>query len=109
MTVTENRQGTATVVGVQGRLDAVTSSEFEKKLLGIMDGGCRKLVIDCSALDYISSAGLRVFLAAAKHLKNLQGSIVVAAPLAQVREIFDIAGFSAILPILPTVAEATKE
>lgn len=109
MTVTENRQGSATVVGVQGRLDAVTSPEFEQKLIGIVDGGCHKLVIDCSALDYISSAGLRVFLAAAKRLKNLQGSIVVAAPLAQVREIFDIAGFSAILPILPTIADATKE
>ena len=108
MTITENRQGTATVVSVQGRLDAVTSSEFEKKLLGLVDGGCRQLVIDCAALDYISSAGLRVFLAIAKRLKNVQGSVVVAAPLAQVREIFDIAGFSAILPILPTVAEAIK-
>jgi len=109
MTVTENRQGAATVVGVQGRLDAITSPDFEKKLISIVDGGCRKLVVDCSALDYISSAGLRVFLAIAKRLKNLQGSMVVAAPLAQVREIFDIAGFSAILPILATVADAVKD
>lgn len=109
MTVTEHREGAATVVGVQGRLDAVTSPEFEKKLAGLVDGGCRKLVIDCSALDYISSAGLRVFLAVAKRLKTLQGGIVVAAPMAQVREIFDIAGFSAILPILATVADAVKE
>ncbi|MFA5204901.1 MAG: STAS domain-containing protein [Lentisphaeria bacterium] len=108
MTITETQQGNAKVVGVQGRLDAVTSPEFEKKLAAIVDDGCRQLVIDCSALDYISSAGLRVFLAIAKRLKNVQGTIVVAAAQTQVREIFDIAGFAAILPIKSTVADAVQ-
>jgi len=106
MEITEAREGSVVVLEVSGRVDAGTAGAFEEKVLGLIAGGTNRLVVDGSKLAYISSAGLRVFLMAAKRLTPPAGFFAVGALQAQVREVFDIAGFSSVLSIHDTRTEA---
>jgi stage II sporulation protein AA (anti-sigma F factor antagonist) len=83
----------------QGRLDSHNSPELERRALLEIGGGAKRLVIDLSAIDYISSAGLRAFLAVAKKLKEPPGRLVLCGMAPSVRQIFDLAGFSPIFAI----------
>jgi len=95
-----------TLVTVTGRMDAVSSPEFEKELARLIDGGNINFVIDLAGLDYISSSGLRSILVTAKKLKGKNGQILLASLQAVVKEVFEISGFSAIIPIHESVEEA---
>ena len=108
MDVVENRLGSVTVLQVQGKLDSTTAPELERHLAGAAGGQGPQVVIDGSRLEYVSSAGLRVFLAAAKRLAAAGGKFAIACPQPQVRQILDVAGFSSLLPVLPTVDEAVS-
>jgi stage II sporulation protein AA (anti-sigma F factor antagonist) len=90
------------VVRPQGRLDSNSSPQFEQDLLASIDSGGRKLLLDFSELQYISSAGLRSVLLAAKRMKSNGGRLALCSLNAQIAEIFDISGFSSILDILPS-------
>jgi anti-sigma B factor antagonist len=98
MEIAEQKKGSVVVLALTGRLDAGTAGKLEEKLVGLIDAGNRSFVLDFMSLDYISSAGLRVLLMAAKKLKSLNGRIVLSSLKAHIREVFDIAGFSAIFP-----------
>jgi stage II sporulation protein AA (anti-sigma F factor antagonist) len=89
-------------------MDAATSKQTEETLLGFIDKGERRLVLDMSQLDYISSIGLRVFILVAKRLKTVNGQVVVCALQPGVQQIFDIAGFNTIFKAYPTRAEAVS-
>ena len=68
-----------TVMSVSGRLDSVTSGALETEVTNRIAAGQTRLVLDLTALDYISSAGLRVFLIAARTLRG-KGALGLAAP-----------------------------
>ncbi len=106
MELTNRKEGNALVISVKGRMDAVTSPEFEKSVETLMGDGESVFVIDLADLDYISSAGLRSILALAKKLKTGGGSLHLAALQAAVKEVFDISGFSSIIPISESVEAA---
>lgn len=80
------------VVAVAGRLDTNTAVELEGALGNI---AAAEVILDCTALEYVSSAGLRVILAAHKRL----GRLVLRGVRAEVRSVFDMTGFSRILNI----------
>lgn len=82
---------------IEGRLDTATSPELEKEL-GELDG-VRELVLDLTALEYISSAGLRILLAAHKKMEKQDGRLVVRGANPSVREVFTLTGFMDILHI----------
>ena len=84
-------------VALEGRLDTTTSPELEKSLNDSLPG-VTELVMDLEKLEYISSAGLRVLLAAQK-IMNQQGEMKVAHVSETVMEIFEVTGFSDILTI----------
>jgi stage II sporulation protein AA (anti-sigma F factor antagonist) len=109
MEIKKKKENEIMVVSVFGRLDAVTSPEFEKELTGLIAGGERLLVLDFGELDYISSAGLRTILAATKKLKQNQGKLVLAALKSVVKEVFEISGFSSIIPVFDSVDSAREE
>ena len=93
------------IVAITGSLDSTTSPEAQKSL-DVVLAGARKVALDFSGLDYISSAGLRVLLGAAKQLRASSGKLAMFGLNQSVREVFDISGFSSILPIYPSEAEA---
>ena len=97
MTITKNLNGTTLEVALEGRLDTMTAPHLEAELNGSMEGA-ESLVLDFSKLDYISSAGLRVLLAAHKAM-NAKGGMKVTHVNEIVREVFEVTGFSDILTI----------
>lgn len=108
MEISKRQQGDAWVVSIAGNLDSVSSPKAQQELDAIISNGARKLAVDFSALDYISSAGLRVLLGVAKQL-GAKGGVLRTFGLNQtVLEVFNISGFSAILPVFPSESEALK-
>lgn len=96
------------VVSLSGRIDSTAAVEFEEKLIEIIDGGCHTLVVDFLKVQFISSAGLRVLLLAAKKVKPYNGKILLCNLSKDVKEVFDISGFSSIFDIHDTVASAAS-
>ncbi|HVU23882.1 MAG TPA: STAS domain-containing protein [Opitutus sp.] len=107
MDITTATINNASVLTLTGRLDGLTSPALERKFDELAAAGARKIVVDCSALLYVSSAGLRVFLAAAKKLKAAGGEVAFAALSPAVQEVFELSGFTGVLAVHPTVAAAT--
>lgn len=108
MNISESKHGNVTILQVQGKLDAVSSPELDKRLVSLVESGTTQITLDLVGLDYVSSAGLRVFLSAAKRLKQAHGKLALANLSTQVQQIFDIAGFESILPVFKTVNEAVQ-
>jgi len=107
MDITETAIGTVTVAALKGRLDTATAPAAEAKLVGLLDAGS-KVVCDLAEVHYVSSAGLRVLLKAAKQAKTAGGAFALASPQAAVREVLEISGFDKILAIHATRDEAVK-
>ncbi len=82
---------------LEGRLDTMTAPQLEAEVVGKLDG-VTELNFDFAKLSYISSAGLRVLLSAQK-VMNKQGSMVIKNAGPEIREIFDVTGFSDILTL----------
>lgn len=93
------------IVAIAGSLDSTTSPEAQKALDAVLVGA-RKVALDFSELDYISSAGLRVLLGAAKQLRASGATLRMFGLNPSVREVFEISGFSAILSVYASEAEA---
>ena len=106
MTITPETTAQATIVPLLGQINSANAGALEAQLLTLVDGGVRQLVLDFAALDYISSAGLRLVLVLAKRLKQERGRQVLCAMQPHVREVFDISGFLAILDVQATRQEA---
>jgi len=109
MALTHRSYGEARVVSPRGRLDHDNCEMFQRDLATELDA-CEKehasLVLDMSGVDYVSSAGLRCLMIAAKQAKSHAGRIVIAAPQAVVAEILQISRFNLVLPVFGTTREA---
>lgn len=97
MNIAESKEGAVLILTPEGRLDAQSATEFQTKILERIDGGDTRLLIDLENLEYISSAGLRVILVAAKKLKGLDGKLAVCSLAAGVRDVFRVSGFDSIV------------
>ena len=97
LNIEKNTNETGLTFALTGRLDTTTAPELEKELKASLDG-VTTLVIDMTALDYISSAGLRVLLSAQKTM-NKQGEMKVVHVGETIMEIFEVTEFSDILII----------
>ena len=96
------------MISVKGRMDAVSSPEFENKMGEWLAEGETSFVIDLGELYYISSAGLRSILVIAKELKSKNGKLICAAPKDEVKKIFKISGFSSMIPTFESVQAALE-
>lgn len=98
MTIQKKKEDTTLEISLEGRLDTVTAPALEAELRESAEG-ITELKIDLEKLEYISSAGLRVLLAAQK-LMSRRGTMTVSHVNETVGEIFDITGFTDILHII---------
>ncbi len=96
MTIEKTADGEKLLIKLTGRLDTSTAPELEKEVTALQ--GVSDLTFDFVNLEYISSAGLRVLLAAQK-IMNKQGSMVIKNVNDTIDEVFEITGFSEILTI----------
>jgi anti-anti-sigma factor len=99
------------VMRVEGRIDHLTAKGFENGLLPLLDGctgETKKAVLDLSGVTYMSSAGLRVLMLAARQCQKQQGVIVLAALPPMLQEVFRISRFDMLLKIFDTVPAALE-
>lgn len=108
MDITESQLNSHTVLALGGRLDGLASPVLDQKIDALIAAGNKSVVFDCSALNYVSSAGLRSFLTAAKKLKAAGGGAAFAALTPAVHEVFELSGFLTVLNVKPDVASATN-
>ena len=97
MTIKKTITDASAALEIIGRLDTTTAPELEATIDGCA-ADIKELVLDCSALEYVSSAGLRVILKAQK-MMNTQGTMKLTHVNETIMEVFDITGFADILTI----------
>ena len=90
------------------RLDSSTAPGFESELLGRIDAGAVAVLLDCSGVDYISSAGLRVILLAGKRLTAKGGRLALCALNEDCLEALRISGFDALFALYDSVDEGRE-
>ncbi len=94
------------VLAFEGKLDTQTSPDAQQLLSRLIEEGQNRFLVNFENLNYISSAGLRVLLAAAKQLKGIDGELRICGLNEVVREVFDISGFTTIFKVFGSEAEA---
>ena len=109
MEITHKEESGILFIAIKGQLDVVTAPSAEKSINEILERGGDRLLFDFSELEYLSSAGLRVVLSAAKKIKRREGRIVLCAMQGYVKEIFEVSGFTSIIPTKDTVESGIAE
>jgi anti-anti-sigma factor len=108
MQIKEEKQDDVMIVTIDDHLDTAAAPVLEKHLLGLIDNGERRIVIDCAPLEYVNSAGLKVFLLVAKRLDTISGQMAICSLAPSVLMIFEMIGFTRIMKIVPTREEAVR-
>ena len=98
MTITKNTENGVLTLALEGRLDTNTAPELEKEISVSLTADVQTLILDLKDLEYISSAGLRILLAAQKKM-NKQGNMVVKNANDMIMDVFQVTGFVDILTI----------
>lgn len=107
MNITDERSGDILILRLSGRLDSNSSPQFEKHLLERIGAGERRLVLDFAGLDFVSSAGLRILLMGAKHIRQGgAGKMVLCGLKAPIHEVLKVSGFLALLNVCEGCGEA---
>lgn len=91
--------GDVLVLRPNGRIDGATAKEYEDALLDRIASGDNKILMNCGEVDYISSAGLRVLLMAARRAGEASGAFALCAVKDHVNDVFKYSGFAGIIPI----------
>lgn len=104
----EPQKNGVVLLSVRGFLDAHTYEELEKTFQKLFEEGRYRVVVDLSALDYISSAGAGVFIGAIPTAQENDGKIVLVNPTSNVKEVFDLLGLSQIFAFRDSSEEAFK-
>ncbi|HEY3288709.1 MAG TPA: STAS domain-containing protein [Anaerolineae bacterium] len=84
------------IVSVTGRIDSSTAPEYDNALKGLIERGRKKIVLDCTSLDYVSSAGLRAMLSTLKAAKNGGGNLVLVKVNERIRDTLSLVGFQSL-------------
>jgi len=98
LAITVENMKRVTLVTVSGRVDSSNAAELDNTLKGIMNDGIYSIVLNLSAVSYMSSAGLRALVSALRECKKHRGDVRLSEPSERVAEVLDLAGL--------TVAEA---
>jgi anti-anti-sigma factor len=109
MDIQLREHGRFTVVSPRARLDTGTSPDAQQQLSDLLDRGVRQIVVDFSDVSFVASAGLRVLLSTAKRIRASGGELRVCCLNETVREVFDISGFSELLPVFASTGDAVRE
>ena len=100
--------GNVNIISLSGRLDAYVAKDVEHKLDSLIAADQVCLLVDLKRLEYISSSGLRVLLAALKRVRKKGGDVRLACLLPYVREVFDIAGLTQLFKIFDKEEDAVS-
>ena len=107
MEILERKEGNVSIISLSGRLDAYSANDLEEKLTAMIDAAQIRMIVSLENLEYISSSGLRVLLAALKKVRKQQGDVRLSCLKPYIKEVFDIAGFTQLFNIFDTDESAT--
>ncbi len=96
------------VLDISGELDAHTASQLENSLKNLIDEQSYRIIVNCSRLEYIASAGLGVFMAYIEDVRSLGGDIKLTNMTDRVYNVFDLLGFPTLYDILDDEKEAVN-
>ncbi|MBI3919205.1 MAG: STAS domain-containing protein [Betaproteobacteria bacterium] len=105
MDLNEEQAGGVTVLQVMGRIDSTTAPVLGERLTAMVGAAGARVVVDFSQLDYISSAGFRILLLAAKRADQTTSKLVLCGVSGKVRQLFDLGGFLDLFTIAHTREE----
>ena len=108
MDMLELKKNDTHILGLKGKLDAVTSPGLRTRLLELVQQGERRILLDCANLDYVSSAGLRVLFEIAAKLQELSGRLACCSVNGNVRKVFDLVELPADIPVFANEEESLK-
>ncbi len=100
--------GDVEIFRITGRLDSTSSPAFEAQILPSVRPGANRIVFDFTGVDYVSSAGLRVVLLAAKQTRATQGGFAIFGMSQPVFHVFKMSGFARIIPLFDDEAQAVS-
>ena len=106
MQITSTQHEQVTVVALNGSIDAASAREITEHLTSQINSGNVRLVLDLAQVAFMSSAGLRTILTAIKECRQHGGDLRVAAARGEVERTLNLSGFTSILSLFPTAAEA---
>jgi anti-sigma B factor antagonist len=104
--VTVRPEGDVTVVEIRGSVDGTTADRLLQTMQEQLRNGHVRLVVDCTALEYTSSAGLGALLAAVKQARQQGGDLCLAAVRPPVLEVLELSGFTGVIAHFPDVTSA---
>jgi anti-sigma B factor antagonist len=104
----ETSEGAVKVIAVRGRLDGSTAQVLGERLASTLGPASPKLLLELSQLEYISSAGFRVLLIAAKRANESNGQIALSGIAGHVRQLFEVGGFVKLFRIFGTRDEGVS-
>jgi anti-anti-sigma factor len=106
MIVETSRSGGVMIIAISGRVDSTTAPKLQTIVEGVIKESARRMAFDLSAMDFISSAGLRILLMAVKQMKTLNGQVAFAGPTPGVMSLLKMSGFLSLMVVKPSLAEA---
>ena len=110
MEITSKQFKHCDLLAVKGRVDSATSPKLGEALEAIANEGRYKIVIDMTGLEYMSSAGFRVLIAAQRNCKRFnRGEVVLAVVPPTINAALELAGFTALFKIFPDVTTAVGD
>lgn len=98
----------ALVVDMSGRLDSSSSGDAGDRIMNIVQGEHKRVVLNLEKLDFVSSAGLRVFIRGAKMLQVHRGELKICNAKSEVRSVLEMSGFYSLIKIYDTEKEAVS-
>jgi len=108
MNITVTKVEDTSIVGIEGRLDTTNYTELETSLSDLTAKNEKRIVLDLTKMDYISSSGLRILLMYLKKMKAVGGRFMLSGMSPEIKEIFEISGFINIFEIFDDPDSAVK-
>lgn len=108
MIINESQHEDLKILSIEGRLDITSVEQLEAKFNELIDKGVTKILLDCTQLTFISSAGLRILIVAQKKLEPHKGEVVIFGFNDYTKKIFEITGYFNLFSIFETKEEALK-
>jgi anti-sigma B factor antagonist len=103
-----SQQEGLSIITLEGFVDAHTAPQFESAVQTEIEAGRTRIIVDCARLNYISSAGLGVFMSFIEEVRELGGDIMICGLVPKVRHTFDILGFQDIFEMLEDLPSAVQ-
>ena len=107
--ITRSNEEGLSILALDGYLDAHTAPQFEKAVEDEFNAGRLKIIVECSHLTYISSAGLGVFMSFVEEIREAGGDIKICGLTPKVLQVFDILGFPVLFDIVEDLPAAIRK